>query len=152
LDLSSQAESAYQRILGSKEINLNELLDTVGFIVNHSMEYDFDKFRSQCQREESYAPVGAARESYRISGHEVSKGTCVDSGLQIRSILGSLGLEEKYKFLDVSSVNGSSHDITVVFDKKSGEWAVINSKSPSKPYNLVPKNRLVELGSPYFKS
>lgn len=42
-----------------------------------------------------------------------------------------------------------SHDTTLVFNKETGYWVVINSKSPVKVYNLVPKEKLVEIGRPY---
>ena len=154
LGLSRQARLIYDGILDSQEIGVSQLLEDVGFIVNHSMEYDFDKFIRLSRKPKDYTHVEAARKYYRPTGEEVNKGICTDAGKMIRRILGSLRMEDKIKYIDVGTVNSSGfHDTTVIFDKVSGEWAVINSKSPilSKQYNLMPEDKLPDLGSPYFR-
>lgn len=47
LDLSERARAVYEEILNSREMSITDLLEAVGFIVNHSMEYDFEKIRKQ---------------------------------------------------------------------------------------------------------
>ena len=115
------------------------------------MAYDFGKTR-KLEEELGKDPSkwDEPQKSYRPTGEEVMKGTCVDAGELIRTILGSLGMEDRLKYSYVQARNNfAPHNTTVVFDKISGEWAVINSKSPTKPYNLTPKDKLVELGKPY---
>lgn len=151
LTLSEQARQKYESILNSGEIVVNDLLEAVGFIVNHSMEYDFEKIRRMDKQQgDDPSRWDEVQRNYKPTGEEVIKGICTDAGLMIRGILGSLGIEDRLKYTYVSSSNNLSyHDTTCVFDKTSGEWAVISSKSPTKPYNLTPKNRLAELGFPY---
>jgi hypothetical protein len=153
LDLSQRAREVYDNILASPEMKINTLLEAVGFIVNHSLDYDFDK-----QRELDRKWGGDAsrwdelQKNYRSTGKEVLKGDCQDAGAMIRDILGSLGMEDNLKYTKVIARDGPFfHDTTMIFDKDTGEWAVINSKSPSKQYNLVSKEKLHELGSPFYR-
>ncbi len=146
--LSPKAAERYAQLLSLSELPLNYLLESVGFIVNHSMAYDKEKFNGNIGVEELQKKVG----QYKPEGHETMKGICTDAGNLIRQILFSLNLDGSLGVSYVQSHDGSTaHDTTLVFDKKSGEWAVINSKSPFKPYNLVPKDKLEVFGTPYSK-
>ena len=166
LELSKRARDVYSKILSLNCLEINDLLESVGFIINSSMEFDFkmaedavrkteigvlnylgkDYFEKSIKERFDYMKSGG----YIPTGEEIMKGFCQTSGNLIRQILDQLGLEESIKFLGHNSDNGiTSHDTTLVFDKYSGHWAVINSKSATKFYNLAPKDKLVELGSPY---
>jgi hypothetical protein len=151
LDLSRSASEVYEGILNSTEMGASELFEIVGFIVNHSMEYDFEKIiASEKELGNDTSKWNEPQRNYHPTGEEVTKGICVDAGAIVRNLLGSLGMEERFGYTCANASNSfAPHDTTVVFDKVSGEWAAINSKSPTKPYNLTPKERLVELGSPY---
>ena len=144
--LSPEAAERYNQILHSSKLSFNYLLESVGFIVNHSMAYDKTKFNDFIKADELQREV----QQYVQEGHETMKGICSDAGTLIRKILYSLGIDDSLGVSFAQSHNGkTAHDTTLVFDKKSGEWAVINSKSPTKEYNLVPKDKLCELGAPY---
>jgi len=149
----------------SRGITMDELLEEVGAGVNNAMEYDFeimektltaeigklsegDPYRETKIRErERYKEM---QRSYKTTGNEVVKGVCSDAGKLIREELFAMGLGQMYGIIMVGSTNGqTSHDTTLVFNKETGHWAVINSKIPVKVYNLVPKENLVEIGRPY---
>lgn len=153
LSLTQEAKKAYSSILESREMPINELLEKVGFIVNSSMDYDFAKI-IQLRREKGldishYENLSSAQ---RSQSKELS-GLCSDAGDLIRGLLLSLNMEPRYGFTYVKSVSpadeSNTHNTTLVFDKTTGRWAVINSKSPTILYNLVPKDKLPELGKPY---
>lgn len=151
LELSAAAETQYRRIVGMRKIGIADLLETVGFITNDSMRYDFDKIIA-IDRElgNDTAKWEQMRMGYTQSSREVTSGICTDAGNSIRKILSSLNIEKRFAFLSVG-VTGvlRSHNTTLFFDRDTSRWAVINSKSPTKVYNLVPKERLGELGYPY---
>lgn len=171
LELSDRAREVYERLLGSQEVHLNDLLESVGFVVNDSMEYDFNKIiNTKTEHYKSSRENGEMTESdkktirlyeeglrskgYIPTGREVIKGICLDSGDLIRKILRSMNLENEFGGMHTSAFsyyfpNGSNdmvvygpHDTTTVFSKKTGRWSIINSKSPIKPYNLVPKEKI----------
>lgn len=159
LNLSKPAKETYNKILLSREMPLNELLESVGRIVNDSIKFDFESVKQDILKA-SYGDIeyniskwNELEKKYTPSGIEVMTGVCKHAGKMIRDILQSLNLRD-IRYCHVSA-NGSdnrdmiSHDTTLVFDKNTGEWAVINSKSPRKLYNLVPKEKLPELGRPY---
>ena len=151
LQLSTAAQTQYSRMAGMGKIEIADMLETVGFVVNDSMEYDFCKMIT-IDRElgNDIGKWEQLRTTYRPSGKEMVKGICDDAGKTIRSILSSLGIDERLRFFYVGTMNAfAPHDTTAVFDSISGYWAVINSKSPTKPYNLVPPEKLGELGFPY---
>ncbi len=164
LNLSEEAQAAYCELLDSTNAGLSTLLERVGYIINHSMEYDFEKVirdRRTYIEEDCLEPEELELEiqgyeaqlrskGYSSHGGEVMKGICGDAGKLIRQLLFSLGINEDFGIVHVTSNNGFRHDTTLIFDKLTGEWAVINSKSPTKPYNLVPKEKLYELGTPYI--
>jgi hypothetical protein len=130
------------------------------------MEFDFEELRAgvmeylmhrhhgnevRCEKEIRPLMREARSFGYRPTGREVMKGVCTTAGYFIRQIMHHLGLEDSIKFSHVTSCTErlANHDTTLVFDRGTGHWAVINSKSPIKPYNLVPKDRLPDLGRPY---
>ena len=180
LKLSEEEEKVYNKLLGKKQVRIEELLEKVGGMINHSMTYDFDGFKAtkiEHMANYNFAVLKWAdiRENYKPNKNEVTKGICVDAGKEIRRVLGSLGIEEKFAYcrqgagyqttFDTRKVKGlyellgeesvtiyNLHDVTVLFDKESGKWGVINSKSPTKKYNFVPKTKLKELGNPFYKS
>jgi len=151
LNLSRSAREAYEGILNLREESVSDLFELVGFIINDSMEYDFKKIiASEKELGNDTLKWDEPQRNYHPTGDEVNKGICVDAGKIIRNLLESLGMEKRFGYTYANARNNfASHDTTVVFDKISGEWAVINSKSPTKSYNLTPKEKLVELGSPY---
>ena len=128
--------------------------------INHSMEYDFAgileslrqeravRFEDPADLERHLAAIEAGFRStgYQPHGDEVMKGACDTAGGLIRELLFGLMIGEPYRFMHVTSAKGEVlHDTTMVFDRQRGYWAIVNSKSPTKPYNLVPKDRLEEL-------
>jgi hypothetical protein len=153
LDLSKDPTKVYETILNSKEMNANELFENIGYIVNHSMLYDFSKvFMPGEEKEEGASKWNEVIKNYQPNGDEVLSGICVDAGKLIRQFLSSLNMEDNFGYTAVtSSTDFSSHDTTVVFNKINGDWAVINSKSTLKHYNLTPKDKLIELGEPYVR-
>jgi hypothetical protein len=153
LDLSKSANKVYELILNSREMCVAELFENVGYIINHSMLYDFTKvFMPGEEKGSGASKWDEVIKEYQPNGEEVISGICVDAGRLIRQILGSLNMENNIGYTAVTSSNNfASHDTTVVFNKMHGNWAVINSKSTLKNYNLAPKEKLVDLGEPYVK-
>lgn len=160
LKLSNEGREAYRMILRSNEVNLNSLLDGVGFMINHSIEYDIrEAALTACpsgldgyERSEIEERVRKELKSwgYIPHGGEVMKGICSTAGNLIRRVLFSLGINKEFGITGVGTRIGKfSHDTTLVFDKKTGKWAVINSKSLRRPQNLIPKEELREFGSAY---
>lgn len=138
---------------GKREVALNEALETITGCVNESMEYDMERVYQAVDSgglpQEFKSAVMTS--GYRPKGDETFKGICGDAGRRIRNVLaGKLADQTALRCIHVSSQSkGVSHDTTLIFDTAGGGWAVLNSKSPLKPYNLVPKERLHELGRPY---
>ncbi|MBU1203868.1 MAG: hypothetical protein KKG60_02240 [Nanoarchaeota archaeon] len=159
LNLSNSGRKVYDKILHLREIRLSELLESVGFMINQSMEFDFEKAMKVIKNDfvGKYHPGELKRilkekedilksKNYSPHGEEVMKGICSDAGELIRKVLVNLRVEKTLGILEKSFIDELSHNTTIVFDKKSGEWAIINSKSPRKFYNLVPKENLGEFG------
>jgi hypothetical protein len=160
LSLNDTSRIKYNGLLSKCDASLPEILETVGDIVNSSMEYDFnriiDKEKSSAMNKVNSSGCVSdwsdAKLRYVPTGDEVSLGICQDAGKQIRSILLNLGMDSKYKIKLVdSSKGGSIHDTTIVFNKDSGAWGIVNSKSPTKEFNLATRDQLQELGTPYCK-
>lgn len=154
LDLSKVARLAYEILLLQKTVNGNLLLETVGGIINSSMEYDFDKMDGWEKGLEGIPSHlwERARHQYFPSGNEVTKGICGDSGKLIRKVLAGLGFDQHIKYVQAQAQSPRTlmgHDVTLVFDSKTANWAIINSKSPILTYNLVPKQNLSDLGRQY---
>jgi hypothetical protein len=154
LTLSPQAVEVYQRLIRSGTVSINNLLESVGFIINDSIEYDYDGLIS-VQRDYGSDTSRTEKEQrdYTPTGNEKMKGLCHDAGKLIRQLFQSLQLDERYQFIRVTCPelpNGTiNHDTTLFVDLSSGEWAVVNSKYPVHSFNLVPEERLSELGRPY---
>jgi hypothetical protein len=149
LKLSSTSKQEYSSLLHSKEIPANELFEKVGAIVNNSMKYSFDNLRRDFEESQvNYRFADVEKNSgYKSKGDEVEEGYCSDAGKKIRAVLGHMNMDKDYHFTRVVfRKDNREHDATLVFNKTSGDWAIINSKSPTKPYNLVPKEKLSELG------
>ena len=150
--LSKDTEQAYSSLFDRDDVTLNEALNAIGMAVNGSMEYDLDMLeqgnnsRNYPNRQEIVEYIERARASYKTTGEETVKGMCGQAGYLIRTVLGYHLKDPNLRYTCASSENGVAHDITVVFDTLDGNWAIINSKSPIKPYNLVPKDRLSEFG------
>ena len=166
LPLYPDAKRKYEKLLFSKSMRSNFLFEDVGFIVNDLMEYNFERLRAlriehqealgikkkerERDMEEFDERVEHAKKVYKPSGKEVVRGVCKDAGDRIRELLLSLRMEELYGYTYARSDSSETlHDTTLVFNKRRGRWVVINSKSPVKPWNLVPKEALPEFGRPF---
>ena len=149
--LSEKEEQAYEQLLRETEIPINKLLETVGFIINSSMAYDFDKIIGLTREREHDASFFEELRNVSQKPCDASfSGICTDAGELIRMLLRSLQLDQTFLFTHVSSTDGqSTHDTTTFFDTQTGKWAIINSKSPTKQYNLVPASQVTALGAPY---
>lgn len=134
-----------EKLSEKRVVRLDGLLEDVGFMVNDSIEYDFEKaVRNELnareltgERAENFAEkyLAILRDGtdYVPSGREVMKGICSDAGDMIRYLLFNLGINDQFGMSLVSTAKGGiSHDTTLVFDKNSGRWAIVNSKSPRK--------------------
>ena len=145
--LSEKSENRYAALLGSRTMNIEDLLETVGAVINDSMEFN-PEGSSLEQSEEAMKALSAS--TYTPTGEEVMKGICTDAGNMIRELIRNLQLDPRYKFFEVSTRIGEiSHDNTIVFDTVLGNWAVINSKSPRIPHNLVSSTQLGQMGNAY---
>ena len=143
-----QAQEIYDMLLLREYVGLNSLLDNTGFIVNSSMVYDPEAGCSEAE-ENAKTSLKLAGD-YKPSGDETLRGICGDSGDLIRTLLYNFRMPDTIKYLHVSTKIGSlQHDNTVVFDVNSGNWAVINSKSPRIEHNLVAKEDLGDMGNVY---
>jgi hypothetical protein len=139
------------------------IVESSGAEVNNAMAYDFEKIEDalsaeiekaegslRLAKEQEREYYRAMKRDYQPKGNERIKGVCSDAGEMIRERLYET-LSEQYGVILVSANNGrTTHDTTLVFNKETGHWAVVNSKSPVKEYNLVPKEKLAELGTPYM--
>jgi hypothetical protein len=159
LPLPPRAERMYGRILHSSRYNLNELLEQVASIVNDSMAYDFARATVKDKRMSGYWE--RLKEKTKKSSTTL-KGVCTDAGIIIRAIIHNLHLPKEYGFRVAATTGEVIHDLTIVFNRNSKRWVLINSKSPTKKYYLVPKEQVLWLGrlytatindksSPYYK-
>lgn len=147
---SPGAEEAYATLFEREEVSLNDALETIARAVNHSIEYDVSTVESGDFRETE--KVAIRDSGYKPRGDETVKGICSDAGELIRTLFGLALRDSTLRYVEVASTNEiGPHDTTVVFDTQTGNWAVVNSKSPLKPYNLVPRERLEDLGHPFTR-
>jgi len=150
LSLNEESRVRYEQILSSKQVPANLLLDYAGFMINNSMRFS-PEGTSDSEYKCGVEVLELAGKNYRPTGKETMSGMCAKAGNLIRKILNSLNMEDTIRFTNVHAVIGRySHDNTVVFDINSGNWAVINSKSPRIEHNLVPKDGLKRMGMPYY--
>ena len=154
---SPRKEEAYAELFTREEVPLNAALETIAGAVNGSMEYDAQRVLSRSFLYGKGILGKGLRDSIRYSGYtpdgdETVKGVCADAGNLIRELFKS-GLEDpalRFSLL-VTETNISTHSTTLVFDTQTGNWVVVNSKSPLKPYNLVPREKLEDLGKPFVR-
>ena len=147
LTLSEESGRRYGVLLDRRAMDIGDLLETVGAVINESMEFNPEGKLPE-RVEEAMKALSAS--TYRPTGKETMKGICDDAGKMIRGLLGSLQLDPRYKFFKVSTRIGEiSHDNTIVFDTVLGNWAIINSKSPRITYNLVSSTQLGQMGNAY---
>lgn len=151
LNLTPEARVMYDDILKKKEIPLNDLLEKIGFIVNSSMAYDFDAIKAAESKPGRVKTKDwdVEKKKFPEETNKPMKGYCHHAGTHIRNMLHHLGLEQKIGYTHNTAGGETDHDTTIVFDKETGEWAVINSKSPYKKFNLASKDQLKELGKTY---
>ncbi len=151
--VSPEVESLYRGLFEREEVPLNEALEILGKTVNDSMEYDIDALNGRddisSASQELIERVKAS--GYIPTGQETVKGICKDAGPLIRALLGYTLRDSSLKYIGIDSINetGDSHDITLLLDPETENWVIVNSKSPLKPYNIVPREKLQELGSPF---
>jgi len=148
IPLSESVKKQYLELITKKEIDIPTLLETAGYLVNESMDYDFEAMEGS-----SGIDWVALKKNFRKREDPVLKGVCHNAGDYIIQLLTSLGIEDRYKFVHTKAYSedyiSTSHITTTFFDTQTGKWAVINSISPSKDYNLTPEDKLQELGQPY---
>ena len=151
--LSPLPADKYHRMLDRQEVPLSEALEIIARVVNESMEYDTEGLISgrygELPTQELLQKISAS--GYTPHGQETIKGICGDAGELIRTLIGCTLRDDSLNYLCISSKSksGDGHDTTLVFDPATENWAVVNSKSPLKPYNLVPREKLSELGIPF---
>ncbi|MAG91816.1 hypothetical protein CMO83_04015 [Candidatus Woesearchaeota archaeon] len=160
-------------LMNKGQVPLNEALEIIGKAVNNSYRYDISgaikRVRNSALGRRAYyagkgysedrcrIPMTEAREfvrgvrGYRPQGDETLVGYCTHAGNHIRALLSQFVVDPKLRYINVfdRTLRAATHDTTLVFDIESQHWAVINSKSPLKPFNLVPFERLKEFGYPY---
>jgi hypothetical protein len=163
LHLNERSDSELDRLYSSGNIAVNGLLETVGGIVNGSMEYDTkvltdalttiaqekDLSKEALQRE-----LDTLNEVHAYDPDATMTGVCRHAGLLMRDILLSLELEgDRYLWAQTTGlIEGdvpALHDYTVLVDRETGHWALINSKTTRNEMNLVPRDRLDECGLPF---
>lgn len=148
IKISPEAQRLHDEMFANDEVPLNAALETIARCINDSMEYDVTVIESGNYSQEFKDKIKSS--GYKPRGDETLKGVCVDAGKLIRQLLGQTLSDSMLRYTHVGSrTEISAHDTTLVFDIESGEWAVINSKSPLKQYNVVSKEKLPELGYPY---
>lgn len=165
IDLHPQLNIVYDDIFKEQDISINKLLENIGKIINESMIYDFDDIREQQLRENQEVPFNSEderkkeeerireardirmRETYTPTWIETNKGVCYHAGNMIRNILSKIWLPKNIKYLTISTNSWwpASHDTTLVFDSNTGNRAIINSKSPTKNFNLAWREDLPKL-------
>jgi hypothetical protein len=143
---NEESEQEYQKLLATREISMNDLLKRIGFIVNNSMSYDFERARITAKDARSKEGWDEIQKKYVPSGKETMHGICTDAGFIIRRILEKMHLPKKYKVWIAASLGEVMHSLTVVKNLETERWTVLNSKSPNKDYLIVPKERLGVLG------
>jgi len=158
LKFSESMKEEYNSLFENDKISLNIALETIAKCVNNSIRFDIEglskKFHDQgCTWCSGFSEefLRLAKDSYKPFGDETLVGICSDAGRIIRSLISKNIEENIIQYTHISAQSKlSTHDTTLILDTREGIWAVVNSKSPLKKYNLVPKEQLQELGSPYY--
>jgi len=165
INLHPKLKKMYDNMFDEQDIFINELLENIGKVVNDSIAYDFDymkekqlqenkqvSFNSEEEREKEEEKIREARdikmrETYIPTWIETNKGVCHHAGTMIRNILSKIWLPTNIKYLEISTSSWwpASHDTTLVFDRNTGNRAIVNSKSPTKNFNLAWKEDLPKL-------
>ncbi len=166
IELDPQLRKIYDSIFCKQDIQINHLLESIGKIVNDSMLYDFDYIKNRQLLEAKWWLNYdeneirnrwdiTMRETYIPTWLETNQWVCWNAWKSIRNILWTIWLPEHIKYMNISSYKAWSscgHDTTLLFDINTGNWAVINSKSPTKHFNLTAKADLSQLWTPYVSA
>jgi len=163
LHLNESSDGELDRLYSSGSLPVNELLETVGYIVNGSMEYDTKVLTdalATIAKDKDIPPEALQRELDALDEIDAYNpdatmtGVCRHAGLLMRDILLSLELEgDRYLWAQTTGlIDGdvpALHDYTVLVDRETGHWGIINSKTTRNEMNLVPRDRLDECGLPF---
>ncbi|MBI4162355.1 MAG: hypothetical protein HY513_01620 [Candidatus Aenigmarchaeota archaeon] len=151
---SPKLQIAYDKLLRNASVPLIEAVETIAMCVNDSIEYDTDAvFGSDDFGERVKERIRVV--NYTPNGQETVKGICSDAGWLIKTLFDWTLIEPSLRYTSVDTMKAGRteetrhHDTTLIFDIRTAHWIVVNSKSPLKPYNIVPFERLQDLGSPY---
>lgn len=148
IKFSPEAQHLYDKVFANSEVPLDEAMEAIAKCVNDSMEYDAAAIESENYSQAFKDKIKSS--GYAPRGDETLKGICIDAGNFIRQLIETTLDDPTLRYARVGGITKiSEHDTTLIFDTKSGEWAAVNSKSPLNRYNLVPKEKLAELGYPY---
>ena len=146
---SEKPQQTYDSLFLTGRVPLNEALETIAAAVNESTVYDVEAVLTGDFNEEFKRNVKEL--NYVPNGDEVTSGICSDTGNVIRTLLGNTLRDPSLRYTHIGARGEvSAHDTTFLLDIETGEWVVVNSKSPFKPYNVVPREKLPELGDPYI--
>jgi DNA repair exonuclease SbcCD ATPase subunit len=155
-EMPEELKSLYNQLLEKEIAPLNQSLETITKCVNDSMEFDYELIKKLAEKEEEFPGYYAKfynaikKADYSPKGTETIKGICSDAGRLIRKAIKEIIEDENLRCSYVSAQSQISiHDTTLILDIKKANWAVLSSKSALKKYNLVPKEKLSELGMPY---
>lgn len=150
LNLNESSRDKYEFVLSQKEISVHELLRLTGEIINETMLFSPEN-SSGPELEAGNLVMEIAKDSYKPTGKETLRGMCSQAGSLIRTLLHSYSMPNNLKYMRVKTqIHPVSHDTTLVFDYVTGNWAVINSKSPRIEVNLASKEDLKRLGQSYM--
>jgi hypothetical protein len=156
---SFACQQRYDKFFENDSAALNLALETIAGCVNDSFEFDIHEIEESINSRKGGFDTYTKElidifksAGYKPTGDETMKGTCTESGNVIRNIINNRLIDDNLRYLKVNTLSQiSSHDTTLIFDITGGGWAVVNSKSPLKPYNLVPKEKLEEIGIPFCR-
>ena len=108
-------------------------------------------YNRQLKKEEAkqWAKVWGENAPYKPSGKETQVGVCSDAGEQIREKLKHYG-NLRFQKVSVKTTFEDTplkvhHDVTFVYNPKTLEWAILNSKSPHRLYNVFSKEEVKKI-------
>jgi hypothetical protein len=141
------------------KVDLVELIEELSMIAKLSFEYDFELSGDVPRLEEWRQRYAEWEEKHDAASYKRDKGVCGHAGKRFRSLLHSAGLPNHIKYYQVwcttretyDEAKQIEHDTTVVVDLQKNTWFVVNSLSPTKQYNITPKEKLTELGEPFVE-